>query len=86
MHGNKREVIGIINHKVGDRVLERFHGSGVAMTNDIAMQGTVVYVHPCGRYYTVEFEFAGGRKARESYTVRSDVNPVNLMLWSRRLG
>ena len=29
--------------------------------------GTVVYIHPKGRFYTVEFEI-GGEKFRESYT------------------
>lgn len=85
MCNKKQEIIGIINHKVGDRVLEQFHSCGVVNTDKKPIYGTVIFVHPCGRYYTVEFEFAGGRKARESYTVRSDVNPVNLMFWSRRI-
>lgn len=29
--------------------------------------GTVVYIHPKGRYYTVEFKIGDG-KVRESYT------------------
>lgn len=30
------------------------------------LTGTVVYIHPAGRYHTVEFEVAGG-KIRESF-------------------
>lgn len=31
------------------------------------LTGTVVYIHPQGRYYTVEFDLGLG-KVRESYT------------------
>lgn len=31
------------------------------------MKGTVVYIHPEGRYHTVEFELPGG-KVRENFT------------------
>lgn len=31
-----------------------------------AMSGVVVYIHPRGRYHTVEFELRGG-KVRESF-------------------
>lgn len=33
-----------------------------------AHTGTVVYIHPQRRYYTVEFEMNGG-KVRESYSL-----------------
>lgn len=35
------------------------------------MRGTVVYVHPKGRFHVVEFE-VGGRKARESFYGTAD--------------
>lgn len=74
---NGRDIIGIIKHKVGDQVLEQFHSHGVVNTEKQLIKGTVVYVHPCGRYYTVEFDF-GGKKLRESYTVRSDIYAESL--------
>lgn len=69
------ERIGIIKYKVGQIVKETFHC--IIMINPPILTGEVVYVHPLGRYYTVEFDF-GGNKLRESYTVRSDINPVEL--------
>ena len=77
MFSGGHEQIGIIDHKVGDTVYEIFHCGGVVNVNTEPCKGTVVYVHPCGRFYTVEFDF-GGMKLRESYTVRSDVNPTRL--------
>ena len=51
---------------VGDRVRARINygmeGGGLLP----AEEGTVVYVHPEGRFYTVEFTFPKGR-FRESY-------------------
>lgn len=66
----QEEVIGIIKHKVGEKVKEKF---GFLHLMDMPMfDGTVVYIHPCGRYYTVEFDF-DGCKIRESYLVRTDI-------------
>jgi len=31
------------------------------------MTGTVIYVHPAGRFHTVEFELRYGRTIRESF-------------------
>ena len=81
MFGREQEVIGIINQKVGDKVREHYHHNGVVTTMTEPLEGTVVYVHPCGRFYTVEFDFFG-RKVRESYTIRSDINPTRIP-WAR---
>lgn len=72
----QNEVIGIIKKKKDDKVKEILHSAVVV--NRSLEKGTVIYVHPCGRYYTVEFCF-GDAKIRESYTVRSDVNPIKFM-------
>lgn len=74
------DVIGIINYKVGDKVKELFH-SHVVLREMEEETCTVVYVHPKGRFYTCEFDF-NGTKMRESYTVRSDINPTRLS-WFR---
>lgn len=67
---NQSEIIGVIKYKVGQKRLEKIHYSnGFDRT---LWTGEVVYVHPCGRFYTVEFEFRGER-IRESYTVRTDL-------------
>lgn len=58
--------------KVGDMVKRRpltFHEygeSGDGKAPGKAMTGRVVYIHPQGRYHTVEFELPGG-KVRESF-------------------
>ena len=36
------------------------------------MKGVVVYIHPQGRYHTVEFELLTGGKIRESFQGVSD--------------
>lgn len=54
--------------KVGDKVKRRpetFHDPEEGRW--AMMEGTVVYIHPEGRYHTVEFSFGYGRKARESF-------------------
>ena len=66
--------------KVGD-IVERpvWYGQGATIT--APMRGTVVYVHPEGRYYTVEYEyFRNGerRPIRESYPLR---NKTTGTLW-----
>ena len=54
---------------VGDRVMRKiYYGDGGGLLP--AEEGTVVYVHPEGRFYTVEFTFPGAwgvRKFREAY-------------------
>lgn len=82
MFDGGHEQIGIIEHKVGDTVTEYYHSCGVVNTENRPIKGTVIYVHPCGRFYTVEFDF-GKTKVRESYTVRSDINPVILYSFRR---
>ena len=47
--------------QVGEKTSEKIDCLGVQKP------GTVVYVHPAGRFYTVEFEFPCGR-FRESFT------------------
>lgn len=75
MFDNKHEQIGIIDYKVGDTVKERIQNGGVMYRDNNPTEGSVVYVHPLGRFYTVEFDF-GGTNVRESYTVRSSINPI----------
>ena len=57
--------------KVGDRVRRRVEYGMEGGTLLPAEEGTVVYVHPQGRFYTVEFTFTArdGRveRFRESY-------------------
>lgn len=75
---SSKEQIGIIKHKIGDKVTEICYNGTVAMSrNRTRDEGTIVYIHPYGRFYTVEFNYNGNR-VRESYTVRSDVNPLCL--------
>lgn len=73
-----KNMIGLINYKVGDIVKEIYHSVGIMREEDKPIKGEVVYVHPMGRFYTVEFNFGRG-KVLESYTVRSDINPVMLV-------
>ena len=56
--------------KVGDKVKRKIHYGCEGGSMLPAESGTVVYVHPQGLYYTVEFEFEGRHgteKIRESY-------------------
>lgn len=48
--------------KIGDKVTER------AETIERTLTGVVVYIHPDGRYYTVEFKNGEGH-FRESFIV-----------------
>lgn len=75
MFCNNHEKIGIIDYKVGDVVKERMQLGIVAFRDNHPLEGEIVYVHPLGRFYTVEFDF-GGTKVKESYTVRSSINPI----------
>lgn len=57
--------------KIGDsaqRVLETFgnYEESKDGKKKKPLTGTVVYIHPAGRYHTVEFEVSGG-KIRESF-------------------
>lgn len=47
--------------RVGEKTSEKIDCLGIQKT------GKVVYFHPAGRFYLVEFEFLGGR-FRESFT------------------
>ena len=56
--------------KVGDRVKRHVYYGMEGGTMLPAEEGTVVYVHPEGRFFTLEFTFTGPygtRKFRESY-------------------
>ena len=70
---------------VGDRVTRKIcYGDGGSLLP--AEEGTVVYVHPEGRFYTLEFNFPKGR-FRESYLLPPDPSrlapdrPTNAHLW-----
>lgn len=57
--------------KIGDRV-KRVVDNGVTIPGEkrVPLEGTVVYIHPKGRFYTVEFAFQRmweTRKFRQSY-------------------
>jgi len=62
--------------KLGDRVKRRIEYGMEGGTLLPAEEGTVVYIHPQGRFYTVEYSFPGrdGRvhKFRESYTMKQE--------------
>lgn len=45
-------------------------------------EGTIVYIHPQGRYHTVEFEDESGRKFRESFS-KYDLVPSDTYYDSR---
>lgn len=64
--------------KIGDRVRRRIEYGMNGGTLLPPETGTVVYVHPEGRFYTVEFTFPGPwgvRRIRESYlTERTGVS------------
>ena len=56
--------------RLGQKVVRRpetFNGSDTDLKEKFrTLSGKVVYIHPEGRYHTVEFELPGG-KARESF-------------------
>lgn len=61
--------------KVGDRVKQKINYGGEGGSLLPAQEGTVVYVHPEGRFYTLEFTFPspwGVRKIREAYPLPPD--------------
>lgn len=59
--------------RVGDKVtrvpnsIEELKVPGSVAMVTKPMRGTVVYVHPKGRFHVVEFENAHGEKLRESF-------------------
>lgn len=57
-------------HYIGEKVLEKVYYGNTK--NEQKTQGTVVYVHPSDKWYTVEFERDRG-SYRESYF--SEVQP-----------
>lgn len=54
--------------KVGDKVKGKVTRAvcGATTPSDIEYEGTVIYIHPKGRFYTVEFALPNG-KVRESF-------------------
>jgi hypothetical protein len=53
--------------KLGDKITKRTWWSGPAFRlGEYYVTGTVVYIHPEGRFYTLEFNFPGGT-FRESF-------------------
>ena len=59
-----------MTYQVGDKVRRRISYGGNGGTILPPETGTVVYVHPEGRFYRVEYTFEGRwgvRKFRESY-------------------
>ena len=62
---------------VGDRVRRHIEYGMEGGSMLPAEEGVVVYVHPEGRFYTVEFSFPGKEpwerwKIREAYIMRED--------------
>ena len=55
--------------KVGDKVTKSLKWTevGRTVTEHTTAKGRVIYVHPKGRFYTVEFRLDGG-VIRETYT------------------
>lgn len=59
--------------KIGDKVCAcisssatRQHGNIITEEETVKRTGTIVYIHPRGRFYTVEFAFPAGT-VRECY-------------------
>lgn len=70
-------LLGIIDYHVGDKLKRTPYCGGIMCRETKPKDCVVIFVHPKGRFYTVEFDF-DGKIMRESYTVRSDVDPVRL--------
>lgn len=53
---------------IGDKVKGKVTRAicGASTPSDIEYEGEVIYIHPKGRFYTVEFTLPNG-KVRESY-------------------
>ena len=58
--------------KLGDKVTELvgYNPFCVSGEPDRLMTGTVVYIHPRGRFYTAEFTCENGKKFRESFKLK----------------
>ena len=77
--------------KLGDRIKARINygmEGGALLPKE---EGVVVYVHPEGRFYTLEFTFPGGldgkpRKFRESYIIPPPPSALAPALPGARLG
>ena len=60
--------------KIGDKVKKRIcfnaskDGAGSVHEEAVLREGTVVYVHPQGRFYVAEFQFRSGC-VKESYYI-----------------
>lgn len=65
--------------KLGDRVRRKVSYGGEGGSSLPPEEGTVVYIHPEGRFYSVEFTFRspyGVRRFRESYPLPPDPDRV----------
>ena len=57
-------------YQVGDRVRRRIFAGAEGGSTLPAVEGTVIYVHPLGRFYTVEFTFKARHPGGKAPTVR----------------
>lgn len=70
---------------VGEKVTEQpYFGSAYGMMEHMSglLTGTVVYIHPLGRFYTVEFTSGRGISWRESFfpqSVRGNPNAPKMI-------
>ncbi|MBO6266782.1 MAG: hypothetical protein J6M06_00970 [Synergistaceae bacterium] len=55
------------NVEIGDVVIREAVTLTYDSENRRMFRGTVVYIHPEGRYHTVEFRFKNGATVRESF-------------------
>lgn len=56
-------------YKVGDKIKANVCWQKIETVVTPYFEGTIVYVHPLNRFYTVEFRF-GDATFRESYLIR----------------
>lgn len=73
---------------VGDKLPGMVPSYGVSCTGFVsdgqAFTGTVVYIHPQRRFYTVEFDMPRGRKCRESYYFPDRAGELDTNITPRR--
>lgn len=64
--------------KIGDMIIARpLMGGATGESEGELRKGTVVYVHPQGRYYTVEFsDERSGERFRESFYPEREPEPA----------
>lgn len=57
--------------QLGDKITQivGYNPYGLSVVQDIPMTGEVVYIHPRGRFYTLEFTCENGMKFRESFKI-----------------